>query len=96
MGRGSLHSLALMRDDLGDNVNDLLDKYPAYTLCGYCTAEMVLGDGTNFIDRGILLKLSDAPSPDGRTVFLDSNDLRLVHWDEAYAALDERNATDHG
>ena len=68
----------LSRKDLGEGVDDLLDDYPAYVLCGYRTAEMVLGVGADFIDRGILLKLEDPSSPAGRAVFLDSNDLRLV------------------
>lgn len=68
----------LTRKDLGESVDDLLDDYPAYVMCGYRTAEMVLGEGADFIDRGTLLKLGDPSSPAGRAVFLDSNDLRLV------------------
>lgn len=68
----------LTQKDLGESVDDLLENYPAYVLCGYRTAEMVLGEGADFIDRGILLKLEDRSSPAGRAVFLDSNDLRLV------------------
>lgn len=68
----------LTRNDLGDSADDLLDDYPAYVMCGYRTAEMALGEGVDFIDRGILLKLLDSSSPTGRAIFLDSNDLRLV------------------
>ena len=68
----------LTRKDLSDGVGDLLDEYPAYVMCGYRTAEMVLGESATFIDRGILLKLEEPSSPAGRAVFLDSNDLRLV------------------
>lgn len=64
--------------DLGDDVDDLLDEYPAYVMCGYRTAKMVLGEGPTFIDRGILLKLREPSSRGGRAVFLDSNDLRLM------------------
>jgi hypothetical protein len=66
------------RKDLGDGVDDLLDEYPAYVMCGYRTAEMVLGEGAPFIGRGILFKLRGPSSPVGRAVLLDSNDLRLV------------------
>ena len=64
--------------DLGESIDDLLDEYPAYVMCGFRTAEMVLGQGATFIDRGLLLKLEDPSSRAGSALFLDSNDLRLV------------------
>lgn len=65
----------LFREDMaGDTDELLLNDYPAFLMCGYRVAELVLGEGA-LVDRGILLKGS--PSVDG-VVFLSSVDLRLV------------------
>jgi hypothetical protein len=64
----------LVREDLSEDVDGLLNDYPAFVMCGYRVAEMLLDEQVS-IDRGILLKGS--PSVDD-AVFLDSNDLRLV------------------
>ena len=64
----------LLRDDSTEDVDDLLNDYPAFLMCCYRVAEMLLG-GDASVDRGILLKGS--PSVD-KPVFLDSNDLRLI------------------
>lgn len=65
----------LLRDDSTEDVDDLLNDYPAFLMCGYRVAEMLLGEGAS-VNRGILLK--NSPSAAAKAVFLDSNDLRLV------------------
>lgn len=64
----------VLHDDTSEDVDDLLQDYTAFVMCGYRIAEMLL-DGEVPVDRGILLK--GAPSVEA-AVFLDSNDLRLV------------------
>lgn len=63
----------LEEDRLGEDVDSLLDDYPAYIMCGYRIAEMLLGPADDPIDRRLLLKMSS-----GLAVFLDTNDLRLI------------------
>ena len=64
----------LVREDMSEDVDGLLNDYPAFVMCGYRIAEMLLDEEAS-IDRGILLKGSP---PINGAVFLDSNDLRLV------------------
>ena len=64
----------LAQEYLSKDVDDLLDEYPPFVMCGYRVAEMLLDEAVP-VSRGILLKGSPSAS---KGVFLSPNDLRLV------------------
>jgi hypothetical protein len=64
----------LDKEELDDALASLLHQDPPYVMCADRVAEMLLRGHKGPIGWGLLLKRST-----GQAVFLDSNDLRLIH-----------------